>query len=49
MTTMRPGRTRAAMDANEQRGFLRLPDERVKAATTSLASPNYPPVATYDK
>ena len=37
------------MDANEENGFLPLPDPSVKADIIYLCSPNNPTGATYNK
>ena len=48
-TNIISGRNIAYMDANEQNGFLPLPDESVKADIIYLCSPNNPTGATYNK
>ena len=46
-TTIMAGRTIAFMNANEQNGFLPLPDRAVKADIIYLCSPNNPTGAAY--
>lgn len=48
-TNIISGRKIQYMDANEQNGFLPLPDESVKADIIYLCSPNNPTGATYNK
>ena len=48
-TNIISGRNIAYWDANEQNGFLPLPDESVKADIIYLCSPNNPTGATYNK
>ena len=48
-TNIISGRKIQYMDANEENGFLPLPDESVKADIIYLCSPNNPTGATYNK
>ena len=48
-TNIISGRKIQYMDANEQNGFLPLPDPSVKADIIYLCSPNNPTGATYNK
>ena len=48
-TNIISGRNIAYMDANEQNGFLPLPDPSVQADIIYLCSPNNPTGATYNK